>query len=64
MHVNLYEVTIRIHRGLATGIYITNSPEACHFVTDHCKANVVVVEDNRQLQKILQVCVISFMVEL
>ena len=37
------------------GIYATNSPEACHYVADNCKANIIVVENNAQLQKILKV---------
>lgn len=41
--------------GLAVGIYATNSPEACQYVAENCKANVLVVENNAQLQKILQV---------
>ncbi|XP_026858704.2 long-chain-fatty-acid--CoA ligase ACSBG2-like, partial [Electrophorus electricus] len=41
--------------GLATGIYTTNSPEACQYVAQNCEANVVVVENNKQLVKILQV---------
>ncbi|KAK7173629.1 hypothetical protein R3I93_003449 [Phoxinus phoxinus] len=41
--------------GLATGIYTTNSPEACQYVADNCAANVLVVENNKQLIKILQV---------
>ncbi|XP_017546456.1 long-chain-fatty-acid--CoA ligase ACSBG2-like [Pygocentrus nattereri] len=41
--------------GLATGIYTTNSPEACQYVAHSSKANVVVVENNKQLVKILQV---------
>ncbi|XP_056314506.1 long-chain-fatty-acid--CoA ligase ACSBG2-like isoform X1 [Danio aesculapii] len=41
--------------GLSTGIYTTNSPEACQYVADDCKANVLVVENNKQLTKILQV---------
>ncbi|XP_076465017.1 LOW QUALITY PROTEIN: long-chain-fatty-acid--CoA ligase ACSBG2-like [Babylonia areolata] len=41
--------------GLATGIYTTNSPEACQYVADSCQANVIVVENNQQLQKILKV---------
>lgn len=41
--------------GLATGIYPTNSPEACKYVLANCKANIVVVEDDKQLAKILQV---------
>ncbi len=43
------------HRGLATGIYTTNSPEACQYVAHDCEANVLVVENNKQLIKILQV---------
>ena len=42
-------------RGLATGIYTTNSPEACQYVAERCRASVIVVENNQQLQKILQV---------
>ncbi|KYO28480.1 hypothetical protein Y1Q_0016906 [Alligator mississippiensis] len=41
--------------GLAVGIYSTSSPEACGYVAANCAANVVVVEDNAQLSKILQV---------
>ncbi|XP_044051319.1 long-chain-fatty-acid--CoA ligase ACSBG2-like isoform X2 [Siniperca chuatsi] len=41
--------------GLATGIYATNSPEACQYVAANCEANILVVEDQKQLNKILQV---------
>ena len=41
--------------GLAAGIYATNNPEACHFVADNCKANIIVVENQKQLDKILEV---------
>ncbi|XP_056459415.1 long-chain-fatty-acid--CoA ligase ACSBG2 [Gadus chalcogrammus] len=41
--------------GFGVGIYTTNSAEACQYVADNCKANVIVVENNKQLQKILQV---------
>ncbi|TRY95849.1 hypothetical protein DNTS_021386 [Danionella cerebrum] len=41
--------------GLATGIYTTNSPEACQYVAQNCEANVLVVENHKQLIKILQV---------
>ncbi|XP_037325581.2 long-chain-fatty-acid--CoA ligase ACSBG2 [Pungitius pungitius] len=41
--------------GFAVGIYTTNSPEACQYVADNSKANVIVVENHKQLQKILQV---------
>ena len=51
-------VYVCVHRGLAAGIYTTNNPEACHFVADNCKANVIVVEDQKQLDKILEVSVV------
>lgn len=41
--------------GLAAGIYTTNSPEACQYVADNCQANILVVENHKQLVKILQV---------
>lgn len=44
-----------IKRGLATGIYTTNTPEACQYVAENCEANVLVVENHKQLIKILQV---------
>ena len=37
------------------GIYTTNSPEACYFVASDSKANIIVVENKVQLQKILKV---------
>ncbi|KAM7415789.1 hypothetical protein PAMA_018043 [Pampus argenteus] len=41
--------------GLATGIYTTNSAEACQYVAANCEANILVVENQKQLDKILQV---------
>ncbi|XP_068446102.1 long-chain-fatty-acid--CoA ligase ACSBG2 [Clinocottus analis] len=41
--------------GFAVGIYTTNSPEACQYVADNSKANIIVVENHKQLQKILQI---------
>ncbi|XP_077391045.1 long-chain-fatty-acid--CoA ligase ACSBG2 isoform X2 [Festucalex cinctus] len=41
--------------GFAVGIYTTNSPEACQYVAENCRANIIVVENHKQLQKILQV---------
>lgn len=40
--------------GFAVGIYTTNSAEACHYVAENCEANILVVENHKQLQKILQ----------
>lgn len=52
----LYKLYFLFHRGLAVGIYATNSPQACHYVAENCEANVIVVENKHQLHKILQVC--------
>ncbi|XP_048845455.1 long-chain-fatty-acid--CoA ligase ACSBG2-like [Brienomyrus brachyistius] len=41
--------------GLAVGIYTTNSAEACQYVADNCDANILVVENHKQLVKILKV---------
>lgn len=41
--------------GITTGIYTTNSPEACYHVLDDSKANIVVVDDSKQCQKILKI---------
>lgn len=54
--VCLYKLYFWFHRGLAVGIYATNSPQACHYVAENCEANVIVVENKHQLHKILQVC--------
>ena len=56
MLVVLLLLTKRIvYRGFATGIYTTNSPEACRYVLENAKCQIVVVENDVQLQKILQV---------
>lgn len=39
---------------IAAGIYTTNLPEACHYISEHSKAEVVVVENNKQLAKYAQ----------
>ncbi|XP_029379100.1 long-chain-fatty-acid--CoA ligase ACSBG1 [Echeneis naucrates] len=41
--------------GIMTGIYATNSPDACQYVASDSKADIVVVENEKQLDKILQV---------
>ncbi|KAM5172089.1 long-chain-fatty-acid--CoA ligase ACSBG1 [Mantella aurantiaca] len=41
--------------GIITGIYATNSPEACYYVASDCRANVIVVENQKQLEKILKI---------
>ncbi|OBS74700.1 hypothetical protein A6R68_14778 [Neotoma lepida] len=39
--------------GLCVGIYATNSAEACQFVIRHARLNILLVENDQQLQKIL-----------
>lgn len=41
--------------GISTGIYATNSAEACYYVLDHSDTNIVIVENDIQLQKILKI---------
>ena len=43
------------YSGFATGVYATNSPDACKYVADNAKCNIIVVENDNQLQKILKV---------
>ena len=40
---------------ISCGIYTTNSPDMCKYMANHCKANILVVEDENQLKKILEV---------
>ena len=37
--------------GICAGIYTTNTTEACLYISQHSKADVVVLEDNKQLAK-------------
>ncbi|KAF6076450.1 acyl-CoA synthetase bubblegum family member 1 [Phyllostomus discolor] len=41
--------------GIVTGIYTTSSPEACQYIALDCRANVIVVDTQKQLEKILKV---------
>lgn len=41
--------------GKIAGIYPTNSPPACHYITHHSEAPIVVVENDAQLKKYLQI---------
>lgn len=45
----------RFVRGIAAGIYTTNSPEACQYSAEVSKANIIVVEDEHQLKKIMKI---------
>lgn len=41
--------------GLAAGVYTTNSAEAVFHVLDSSNANIVVVDDTKQMDKIKQI---------
>lgn len=41
--------------GRPAGIYTTNSPEQCEYVTSHAEAQIVVCEDAQQLAKFMKV---------
>lgn len=41
--------------GIAVGLYPTNSAETCKFVLKDCEANIAVVEDDKQLRKMLEI---------
>lgn len=40
---------------LPVGIYTTNTPEACYYITNHSEAEVLIAEDHVQLNKYLQI---------
>lgn len=41
--------------GIVTGIYTTSTPEACQYIAYDCRANVIVVDTQKQLEKILKI---------
>lgn len=41
--------------GIVTGIYTTSSPEACQYIAHDCRANIVIVDTQKQLEKILKI---------
>jgi hypothetical protein len=55
IYVDLYVFCPRVCSGFAVGIYTTNSPDACQYVAGNCDANIIIVENDAQLQKILAV---------
>src|SRR5690606_18342904 len=51
----LFEMGAAAAAGKAAGIYTTNSPDACHYVSEHSGAVVVAVQNDVQLKKYLQI---------
>ena len=40
---------------LPVGIYTTNTPEACHYISEHSEAEILIAENQIQLDKYLQI---------
>uniref|UniRef100_A0A452U326 Long-chain-fatty-acid--CoA ligase ACSBG1 n=1 Tax=Ursus maritimus TaxID=29073 RepID=A0A452U326_URSMA len=40
--------------GIVTGIYTTSSPEACQYIAQDSRANIIVLDTQKQLEKILK----------
>ena len=56
-----------VHRGLPAGISETYNYELCHLVAHNCQANIIVVANEEQADKILKVsyhAILSVAVEL
>lgn len=51
----LADVAAIMAGGVPAGIYTSCSPEQCQYITDHCEAPIIVVEDAAQLEKIRKV---------
>ena len=51
----IWILNITILSGVQTGIYTTNTPEACEHVINDSKSQIVVVENKDQLRKILKI---------
>ena len=52
---NISNLAAVVSGGLAAGIYTTNSPAAVKYVAEHSRANLVVVEDQHQVDKVQEV---------
>jgi len=53
--INESALRVVVCSGLSTGIYATNSPEACCSIAASAECVVIVVENDNQLQKIIKV---------
>ena len=40
--------------GIPAGIYTSNLREACLYISEHSQAEVIIVEDNKQLSKFIE----------
>lgn len=49
------DIYSHVYSGLVAGVYTTNSAEAVFHVLDSSNANIVVVDDSKQLEKIKEI---------
>lgn len=50
-----HSITCTYHfcRGLSVGIYLTSNSDTCQYIAHDCQANIIIVENDYQLNKIL-----------
>lgn len=53
--IKAINVSNYFNRGLVAGVYTTNSPEAVYHVLHSSNANIVVVDDTKQMDKIKEI---------
>jgi len=53
---NVFTIT----RGLSTGIHANGSPKVCQYILKDCKAHIVVVENAKQMDTVVEVCLKLF----
>lgn len=46
---------MQLFSGIITGIYTTNSPDACHHILESSRTNILIVDDEKQMEKILKI---------
>ena len=56
--INLLPLSLS-NRGIPVGLYTQSTAEACKYIADDCKANIIVVDNEQQMLKILSVSVYS-----
>lgn len=50
-----FQIKKTYFRGISVGIYTTNSAEACYYCAENSRANIIVVQDDKQLEKIQEI---------
>ncbi len=45
---------MRLRRGTFSSVGIIFSSDACKYIAENCSANIIVVEDEKQLEKVIK----------